>query len=164
VRRRFDPLAGTIAAHITLVFPFESDLSSGALRTHVASALAGVPIFQVELARVRTSGEEYIYLDVGEGRQDVVALHGRLHTGPLARHLSHEHPYEPHVTVGRTADKHAREEAFAYAAATLADSLATIREVVVFRLDGPDQGEAESTVQLGLSAQAERTRSPFGDA
>jgi hypothetical protein len=38
IRRKFDPLAGLVRPHITLVFPFESDIGTDPLRRHVAEA------------------------------------------------------------------------------------------------------------------------------
>ena len=41
IRSKFDPLARLIRAHITLVLPFESELSAPALREHILSTSLG---------------------------------------------------------------------------------------------------------------------------
>lgn len=41
-RRRYDPLASRIAPHITLVFPFESDLSADQLCAHMQQVIQGL--------------------------------------------------------------------------------------------------------------------------
>lgn len=148
VRRRFDPQAGLIAAHITFVFPFESAHSSMALRSHVARIVARVPAFQCQLEGVRIGDSEYLYLDVTEGRHHVLSLHERLYTGLLAEHWSPDRQYEPHVTLGKIADRRAREDALQYGTAVVPATKATIRELVVFRLGGPGKGEIDSRVPL----------------
>ena len=152
VRRRFDPQAGMIPAHITIVFPFESGLSSPALHSHVASALSGVPSLQIHLAGVRVSDGEYIYLEVQEGCERVSELHKLLYTGPLARHLSREHPYEPHVTLGRLSDHRMLVAACDSAAALVPPSEAHISELAVFRLDGLSSGSVDFTVRFDAQA------------
>lgn len=52
IRERYDPLADYIPPHITLVFPFESELSTQALSGHIALALAGVKKFHVRASGV----------------------------------------------------------------------------------------------------------------
>jgi 2'-5' RNA ligase len=148
VRRRFDPQVGLIAAHITLVFPFESQLSSMALRSHVAGIVGRVPTFRLQLDGVHVSDGEYLFLDVTDGRHHLLSLHERLYTGPLAEQLSPERQYEPHVTLGRVASQRAIEDARRYASAAVPPTTATIRELVVFRLDRPDRGEVDSRVPL----------------
>ena len=49
IRERFDPLAKYIAPHITIVFPFESALSTAELDAHMRRALAGVKRFEVRV-------------------------------------------------------------------------------------------------------------------
>jgi 2'-5' RNA ligase len=148
VRRRFDPQAGLIAAHLTFVFPFESEHSSMALRSHVARIVARVPAFQCQLEGVRISDSEYLYLDVNDGRHHALSLHERLYTGLLAEYWSAERQYEPHVTLGRIANRKEREDAWKYATEVVPPTNATIRELVVFRLDGPGKGEIDSRVPL----------------
>jgi len=50
VRRRFDPLAALLAAHVTLVFPFEESLSLSELRADVDGAVRGIAPFAITLA------------------------------------------------------------------------------------------------------------------
>ncbi|WP_336852646.1 2'-5' RNA ligase family protein [Sinomonas albida] len=93
-----DPMAHVIPAHITLVTTTESEDWDATLRhvRHVASRQAPF--------RVTVSGtgsfrpvSEVVYLNVSEGFDECVRLHGELQRGPLERELPF--PYHPHVTV-----------------------------------------------------------------
>ncbi len=50
VRRQFDSLAGSIRAHLTLVFPFVNDLGESDLKLHVEEATAGIASFAITMA------------------------------------------------------------------------------------------------------------------
>jgi len=154
LRRRFDPLAEMITAHITLVFPFTSDSTAGELRSHIEHTIAGLGPFQVRLVGITAVDDEYVFLNVGDGRDRVIQLHDRLYTGALASHLSREHVYSPHVTLGRLRDGRAAAHALAEAIAVAPGGNSTIQDISVFRLDGPDRGVIEFTVSL---ADAETT-------
>jgi 2'-5' RNA ligase len=151
LRRRFDPLATMIPAHVTLVFPFEGTVASTDLRSHVEQAVADVHAFEVRLAGVSTAEDEYIFLGLEVGGDDIVALHERLYTGSLAQHLSRDHVYRPHITLGRLHDRVALADAVVECAAALPQpSRAVVAEVAVFRLDDASHGEIELTVNLAV--------------
>jgi 2'-5' RNA ligase len=126
VRRQHDPQSGHIAAHITLVFPFESELGDEALHNHVEAVAHSVPPFQVRLQGVSGHEEEYLFLNFTAGIGAVIALHDRLYTGPLSEHLSPAHAYRPHITLGRL-----RARAAFYAALRHAQGLALFVEAEV---------------------------------
>ena len=104
LRRRHDPHAAIIPAHVTLVFPFETrDLT--ALTQHVlATATAHGPIalrLSAYLAvRAHDDTQSHIFLVPDQGRDEIEALHDALYSGPLAGVLRHDIPFIPHVTVG----------------------------------------------------------------
>jgi 2'-5' RNA ligase len=66
----------------------------------------------------------------------------------LAEFWSPERKYEPHVTLGRMANRREREDALKYATEVVPPTTAKIHELVVFRLDGPAKGEIDSRVPL----------------
>ena len=102
VRERFDPLAGYIAPHITLVFPFESALSTEELREHMSHALKGVKRFSVQLCGITGDFREgYLFLNVKRGNDPIIDLHDRLYQGALEPFLFRKVTYCPHITVGR---------------------------------------------------------------
>jgi 2'-5' RNA ligase len=102
VRERFDPLAGYIAPHITLVFPFESALSTEELRIHMARALKRVKRFPVQLSGITGDFRDgYLFLNVKRGTDPIIDLHDRLYQGVLEPFLFRKVTYCPHITVGR---------------------------------------------------------------
>jgi len=147
LRRRFDPLAGVIAAHSTLVFPFASEISEGDLRAHVERALEAQPPFRVRFEGVSEVEEEYLFLDAVIGGERLVDLNDRLYAGPLAEHRSTEHVYRPHITLGRIRDGVEREKALSVARqmAPVVDEV--VRAVHVFRL-GENGGTEREAIPL----------------
>jgi 2'-5' RNA ligase len=100
MRDRFDPLAQAIGAHLTLVSPFEDALPDAALEQHVRS-VAGLPAFPVILSEVTAHEDEYLFLNVKQGNDELILLRDNLYRGPLAPHRDRSHTFVPHVTVGR---------------------------------------------------------------
>ena len=49
IREEYDPLYNHVAPHITLVFPFLSELATGDLREHVVDALRDFTEFNLQL-------------------------------------------------------------------------------------------------------------------
>lgn len=150
LRARFDPLARVIAPHITLVFPFNTDEGKIDLRAHVDRAIGDVPAFIIRLAGVTGGGEngEYLFLNVEHGSRGVIELHDRLYSGILARHLSLDHPYVPHLTVGRVRDPAAFPEALAEASSANLTLTVDVGEVALVRTDGWNRWRTELTVGL----------------
>lgn len=105
LRHQFDPLASVIRPHLTLVFPFESDLPLEQIRGHVQFAIQGVLPFEVILRGITGSDAEYLFLNVKHGNDQIIQLHDRLYTGLLLSHLNREHTYIPHLTIGRLDNK-----------------------------------------------------------
>lgn len=148
-RRRFDPLARLIPAHITLVFPFESEISAQALRKHIQAVAAGIGAYRVALGDVSGTDDHYLFLNVRHGAAAVVDLHDRLYTGPLRRFLANDRPFVPHLTVGRLETGAETRQALETIAATDVHVETTVKAVSVYRI-APGQGRAiEFEVALG---------------
>jgi 2'-5' RNA ligase len=105
LRNQFDPLAAVLDPHITLVFPFESDLSLEQLKAHIQYAIQGILPFEIELQGITGSEGEYLFLNVKHGNDQIIEMHDRLYTGLLEPHLIREHTYIPHLTIGRLNNK-----------------------------------------------------------
>ncbi|PGH82781.1 2'-5' RNA ligase [Bacillus anthracis] len=101
IRRKHDPLFRLIPPHITIVFPFKSNISSDALKSHILNLSKGVGKIEIEFANHITSVGNYLFLEVEGGRKQIEELHDMLYTGPLIQFLKEDIPYIPHVTVGR---------------------------------------------------------------
>jgi 2'-5' RNA ligase len=132
LRRQFDPLFGSLAAHVTLVFPFQSDMLPEALRLHVEQAVRGVSPVTVRLAGVTGANGQYLFVNVKRGNDALIELHDRLYRGPLEAYLSREFTYTPHVTVGRFTDDVAFRAALEVAFTAAIDFEATLDAVSVY--------------------------------
>jgi len=86
--------------HITVIFPFESDLSDEALIEHVSTKIASMTSFDASLYPQPTSESGYVYFPIDVGVEQVAALHNFLYVGPLAQ-FRRDCSYTPHVTIGR---------------------------------------------------------------
>ena len=150
IRRRVDPLAALLAAHVTLVFPFKDDLGEAGLADHVVRAVEGVSPFVIALTELSMETGGYLFLTVGAGAECFRDLHARLYSGPLARHRSTAHAYRPHVTIGRRADHHGLAEARQEAHLALGLPVdGAVADLAIFRLDGPERGAVVRRVALG---------------
>ncbi|HGP3674191.1 TPA: 2'-5' RNA ligase family protein [Bacillus pacificus] len=101
IRQKHDPLFEVIPPHITIVFPFKSNISSDALKSHILNLSKGVGKIEVEFANLITNVGNYLFLEVEGGKEQIEELHDLLYTEPLTQFLKEDIPYIPHVTVGR---------------------------------------------------------------
>lgn len=101
VRDRLDPLARKIPAHVTLVFPFESAMSNSELEAHLRELVAQSRRFSVVFQGITAYENEYLFLNVRRGNDELIELHDVLYSGALAMHHVRQHTFVPHVTVGR---------------------------------------------------------------
>lgn len=105
VREKYDPLANHVKPHITLVFPFDSNIETNELKQHISSVLAGCKPFEIILHKITPaeSFRKYLFLNVGKGSREIIELHKRLYTGILQPYFPEwlkEDTFVPHMTVG----------------------------------------------------------------
>ncbi len=136
VRERYDPIAAEMPAHLTLVFPFCDPIPDEDLRQHIREAIAGLPSFAIILSEITGHESEYLFLNVKRGNDQLVEIHDRLYTGPLARHRLRSHTYVPHVTVGRLSAEQLAGALEVTAAVTTAIR-ATVDLLTVYAIDPP---------------------------
>lgn len=101
IREIHDPLFGLIPPHITIVFPFEGNISNDELKSHISNLAKGIGTIEIKFASGVTSIGDYLFLEIEQGKEQIEKLHDKLYTGPLLRFLKRDIPYIPHVTVGR---------------------------------------------------------------
>jgi 2'-5' RNA ligase len=148
LRARFDPLVDLIPAHITLVFPFESDLSPDELCAHVERSVRGIGAFPIRLSGITGMEDKYLFLNVKRGNDTLIELHDRLYSGPLQSYLSLAFTFIPHVTVGRFTSHEAFVNALASASA-LAISIDTeVRTICIYNAAVAGAHALESEVPL----------------
>jgi 2'-5' RNA ligase len=102
IREKYDPLANCIDPHITIVFPFDSDISTDDLKLHLNKVLKGTKKFNVQLSGFTGDFRDgYLFLNVKKGNDSIIELHDKLYSGILERFLFRKVTYCPHLTVGR---------------------------------------------------------------
>jgi 2'-5' RNA ligase len=104
LRRKYDPQAGLIAPHITLMFPVPSSIGESTLVSHLELLLRDCLPFPIHLAGLEQSADYYLFLVLQQGSAEVIHLHDRIYTGILAPYLRTDLPYVPHVTLGSFGD------------------------------------------------------------
>ena len=131
-RRRHDPGAAAIAAHLSLVFPFGTALSALQVETHVRRVAGRWPPIPVTFRRARIHANEFVFLMAARGAASITALHDKLYTRSLLPHLRRDLPYEPHITLARNPSLETLEAALAEADETFRGELGdVIREVAL---------------------------------
>ena len=105
IRGKYDPLANCIAPHISIVFPFESNMPSIKLKEHINEALKGIKKFNIQLKDITGDFRDgYLFLNVKKGNDQVIKLHDKLYSGILRSFLYKKITYCPHLTLGRVED------------------------------------------------------------
>jgi 2'-5' RNA ligase len=105
IREKYDPLASHVKPHITLVFPFDSDIETNVLREHISSVLSNITAFQVTLNGITPTNSfgKYLFLNIQKGSNEIIKLHKTLYTGVLEDYFPEwlrGHVFLPHMTVG----------------------------------------------------------------
>lgn len=106
VREKYDPLASHVRPHITLVFPFYSDIGSDKLKEHIEYVLLNTGSFKIILKGITPvqSFGNYLFLNIEIGREEIYTIHKKLYTGILEPYFPQwlrDGKYYPHMTVGK---------------------------------------------------------------
>jgi 2'-5' RNA ligase len=102
-RRRHDPLADSLPAHVTLVFPFPTNLTVTQIGSHIRRIVGNWPALPVTFRDIESIVDEFAVLMLRERSEAIIALHDKLYQGILKSHLRDDIAYLPHVTLGRVA-------------------------------------------------------------
>jgi 2'-5' RNA ligase len=147
IRTSYDPLAGKIAPHVTLVFPFDIAVSVDDLAAHVRRTAGMTEPFEMTLGRAESKDNGYVWFPVVKGRMQVLCLHDRLYSGVLGEFRSAAHVYEPHMTVAQGSESKVTDALRATQNLNIV-SAAWIDRVVVERILQHDVSEIENTIML----------------
>ncbi|UTF61789.1 2'-5' RNA ligase family protein [Gilvimarinus sp. DA14] len=100
IRQQHDELHKKIAAHVTVVFPFESRADETEL-IRLLNPKMRAKAFSFSVAREVTQRENIGYLKVLKGTSHFHALYASLNS---TLNLENTIPYEPHVTITRNCE------------------------------------------------------------
>lgn len=94
--------------HFTFVFPV-AGMDERPFKAHVSERVGGFRRIDFALRSALTvqdhTGEFWhLFLVPDEGFSEIVKLHDRLYTGPLAEHLRLDIPFIPHIGIGNAVD------------------------------------------------------------
>lgn len=114
IRRRYDPLADLVKPHITLVFPFESEITNEELKEILYRRLARIKPFEIELSGITKQQNKfgnYLFLNVKKGKDKIINIHKILYGNEFKDyHLGVD--YIPHMTIGNLPDIQALSMAY----------------------------------------------------
>ncbi len=103
IRKKYDPLADLVLPHITLVFPFESELTNDELNLHLKECLRGIKPFKIGLegfSKQENKYGNYLFLNVVQGMDVIKYIHDKLYEDKL-KQFDSGNDYVPHITVGK---------------------------------------------------------------
>jgi 2'-5' RNA ligase len=114
IRTKYDPLADLVLPHITLVFPFESNLTNEELQLHLEERLHGFRPFNLTLEGFRKQQDQfgnYLFLNVVQGMNEMKEIHDILYKNKLEQFKA-TFDYVPHMTVGKLSSLPLLDEAY----------------------------------------------------
>ena len=114
IRDKYDPLANLVRPHITIVFPFESDMSNEEVTDILNKRLMGIAPFDIELkgfGKYTDASGNYLSLYLTKGADVIKRIHDMLYGNEFkAYDIGVE--YVPHITVGKLPTKEEMEVAY----------------------------------------------------
>jgi len=101
VRKKYDELAEILPPHITLAFPFESEMSNLELKRKLEDILINVKPFKIKCNGITMEKDfrintYYIFLNIIEGKDEIIKIHNEIYKNILFI----ETKYTPHITLG----------------------------------------------------------------
>lgn len=103
IRKQYDPLAELVRPHITLVFPFESQISNEELTQILNVRLLGVKPFELKLGGISKKEDtfgNYLFLDVLKGGEEIGYIHQVLYDNEF-KEFNIGLQFIPHMTIGK---------------------------------------------------------------
>lgn len=114
IRRKYDPLVDLVPPHITLVFPFDSDLTNEELNLYIKECLSYIHPFKIELegfSKQKDRYGNYLFLNVVQGMNIIKEIHDTLYKDKL-KEFNLGYDYIPHMTVGKLSSIELLNKAF----------------------------------------------------
>lgn len=114
IRAKYDPLAELVRPHVTLVFPFESDISNEKLEEILESRLQEINCFELILGNISKQKDlfgNYLFLNVLKGAEELVRINRFLYDNEF-KEYDLGLPYVPHMTIGKLSLVKEMDEAY----------------------------------------------------
>jgi len=99
---------------ITLVFPFDSELTNEELSLYLKECLSDIQPFKIELegfSKQENKYGNYLLLNIAHGMYEIKLIHDRLYKDKL-KQFEIGYDYIPHMTVGRVSSAELLNKAF----------------------------------------------------
>jgi 2'-5' RNA ligase len=151
LRRQFDPLYQFVPPHITLVFPFFSDIRAIELENHLINSIKGIKGFNLRLHGVTGEAGNYLFLNVVQGQEHLIELQKRLYKGILEQYIPNFldiNQYIPHLTVGHIKESSEFEVAVNNCKAINDIFIDDIKNISVEIIDENENSIIEMTIKL----------------
>ena len=100
IRKKCDPTFELIEAHITVVFPVPASIGEKNITRHIERKLEGWSGFEIHLSGFVRSWDNWLFLVLKEGNDQVIRLHGELYQGLLEPYLGKDIEFIPHLALG----------------------------------------------------------------
>ena len=144
IRQRFDPLAHLVPSHITLVFPFDSEIDTANLVELIDYSVEELEFEYVEISLDRAIlVGPFCFLPIDEGRDQITDLHDLLYSSILEPYLAEEEDYLPHITVGRCATGEEADEIKQAADRINLKPTGAIRSIILEHMHEDDSSHTE---------------------
>ena len=148
IRKQYDPLYKKIAPHITVVFPFESGMSCDEVLQHVENSTKRCSHFTVRMGGYSGYDNEYLFLNVIQGNDEIIDLHQQLYSGILERYHEPQYTFLPHMTVGRLSNQADFFEAFEKIQKRDTIFETEVKQIAIEVIDGNEYGMVEAKVPI----------------
>lgn len=140
IRKRYDPLAELVLPHITLVFPFESQISNEDLAQILKVRLQGIKPFELKLGGISKQEDtfgNFLFLNVLQGAEELVHIHQLLYDNEF-KEFDIGLPYIPHMTIGKLSSVKLLNNAFNNIKST-GDTFSTVVKKISVEMIGDNE-------------------------
>ncbi|MDI9217201.1 2'-5' RNA ligase family protein [Clostridium tertium] len=114
IRKKYDPLSDLVLPHITLVFPFDSELTNEELNLYLKECLSDIQSFKIGLERFSKQKDKfgnYLFLNIVQGMDVIKNIHDMLYKYKL-KQFDAGYEYVPDMTVGKLSSIELLDKAF----------------------------------------------------
>ena len=100
IRQIFDPTAGYLRAHVTVIFPVPASVGADRLINHIHHKLDSWEPFEIQLGGFQKSHDHWLFLRLVEGDVQIKQLYQAIYTGLLKEYRRPDIDFVPHIGLG----------------------------------------------------------------